>query len=158
MKQRLAFNEVVVKGSSLTKAMIKVGYSPSTAKRTNKLTRTDGWQELLDKYIPEKSLMKVQKQGLKAGRRFHKIIGRDENGKPLYKVEIVADYSTRHKYLETGLKLRGKLRNDEPEGNTYNIVVLDESQRARTLRRIVTDNGTREERPDNISDGNESEI
>jgi DNA-binding LacI/PurR family transcriptional regulator len=47
----------VVKGSSISKAMVKAGYSPSACKRTNKVTDTDGFKELIKQYLPEEHLL-----------------------------------------------------------------------------------------------------
>lgn len=55
IKQTQVFKEVV-NGSSISKAMLKAGYSLSTSKRTNKVTKTQGWQELMKKYLPDKDL------------------------------------------------------------------------------------------------------
>lgn len=55
IQQRKAFKEVV-KGSTLTSAMVKAGYSQTTAKRTNKLTRTKGWKELIEKCLSDNFL------------------------------------------------------------------------------------------------------
>jgi hypothetical protein len=93
IKQKRAFKKVV-EGSSLTQAMKDVGYSLETAKRTNKLTETDGWNELMNKYLPDDDLAKAHKQGLKAD------IPTINGTRP--------DYSTRHKYLETAYKIKNK--------------------------------------------------
>jgi len=61
IKQKLAFQEVV-KGSTLTDAMSVAGYSDSTSKRTNKLTRTKGWSELMEEHLPDSSLAKRHRQ------------------------------------------------------------------------------------------------
>ena len=61
IKQKKAFKEVV-NGSTLKGAMQKVGYSVETSKRTNKLTRSKGWQELLDKHLPDSLLAKRHRE------------------------------------------------------------------------------------------------
>lgn len=100
IKVREAFKKVV-KGSSLTSAMKDVGYSVETSKRTNKLTNTKGWKELLDKSISDKKLIKVLDEGLSAGKMVNE--------------ELEADYAVRHKYLETGLKLKSRFpKEDSP--------------------------------------------
>jgi len=58
IKQVKAFKEVVNGGSTLTAAMRKAGYATSTSKKTEKLTATDGWKELMDKHLPDKLLAK----------------------------------------------------------------------------------------------------
>ncbi len=112
-KQKKAF-EKVVKGSSLTQAMKDVGYSESTSKRTNKLTKTDGWNELLNKHISDVKLTKVLNEGLEAGKTIYK------NEEEIYE----PDFAVRHKYLETGLKLKGHYNSEDiekPKENVYNF-------------------------------------
>lgn len=67
VKQTKAFSEVV-KGSKINKAMKVAGYSDSTSKRTNKLTKTKGWQELMKTYIPDEDLIITHKTLLGASR------------------------------------------------------------------------------------------
>jgi len=103
IKQKLAFKEVV-KGSTISGAMKEAGYSDSTSKRTNKLTNSDGWQDLMDTYLPDKDLARVHKEGLEAGKTIYK------NNNATHEVEEVgyeADYAVRHKYLDTAYKLKG---------------------------------------------------
>ncbi len=91
IKQKKAFKEMVENGSTKKAALIKAGYSENTAKAPTKVTNSDGWQELLQKHIPDSKLAKVLDEGLKAV---------TEKG--------LEDYSVRHKYLETGLRIKGK--------------------------------------------------
>lgn len=67
MKQQIAFKEVL-NGSSLSKAMIKAGYSGTTATTTGKLTNTDGWRELTQKHLSDKELTKKHKEQLNASK------------------------------------------------------------------------------------------
>lgn len=62
IKQERAFKEVVEKGRPVSKAMVDVGYSKNTAVAPSKLTRSKGWKELVDKYIPEKDLLRKHKE------------------------------------------------------------------------------------------------
>lgn len=52
IKQKKAFKEVL-KGSTISGAMVKVGYAKTTASTTGKLTNTKGWNELLEKELPD---------------------------------------------------------------------------------------------------------
>lgn len=74
--------------------MLRVGYSPATAKTPSKLTESKAWKNLLEKYLPDTVLANVHKQGLKATRR--------EGG------EDVPDYAVRHKYLDTAYKVKSR--------------------------------------------------
>mgnify|MGYP001617028629 CR=1 FL=1 len=100
-KHKKAFEEIVENGRNKGEAMIKAGYSPNTAKAPTKMTKTKGWQELLEKHLPDSALIKVHKEGLSASKKI--VI----NGKDLGVEE--PDYGVRHKYLDTAYKVKGKL-------------------------------------------------
>lgn len=67
VKQKLVFKEVV-KGSTISSAMVKAGYAKSTSKRTNKVTATDGWKELMDTHLSESSLAQAHRDLLQQKR------------------------------------------------------------------------------------------
>lgn len=67
VRQRVAFKEVV-NGSTLTNAMKIAKYSPSAVKRTNKLTRTKGWEELMQTFIPDEELAIKHNQQLNSSK------------------------------------------------------------------------------------------
>lgn len=56
LKQKKALKEVGVNGGNISKAMKKAGYSDSVSKRTDKLTQTKGWKELMEQYLPDDML------------------------------------------------------------------------------------------------------
>lgn len=150
IRHKVAFKEVV-KGSSLTKAMKVAGYSDETAKRTNKLTNTKGWQELIDKYISEEKLTQVLADGLGATR--FQFMGLKEGN-----VEV-EDHSVRHKYLETGLKIRGKLKESEGgQTNNYFINNLTVEQQRKLAAEIISPTEESEGESDRISNSDESTI
>lgn len=162
IKQKLAFKQAV-KGSSLTKAMVAAGFSPKSAKHTNTLTRTKGWQELVDKYISEEDLMKVHREGLKATKRQGvggMVIGMGKDGvDSIGHSDIdVPDYAVRHKYLETGYKVRGRLKEQE-HGNTTNILnIIAPDQAERIARRVLDGDSESTGTLNRLSDSNESEV
>jgi len=67
IKQKIAFKEVV-NGSTLTKAMAEAHYAPSTSKRTNKLTRTKGWQELTKQFLNDEEIARKHNEQLNASK------------------------------------------------------------------------------------------
>lgn len=106
LKQKLAVTKLLENPRlSVAGAMREAGYSPETAKVPSDLTKSDGWAELMEKYLPDNKLAKVHAEGLEATRK--------DAG------ETVADYSVRHKYLETGYKIKNKM-----SGDTINNVVV----------------------------------
>ena len=80
---------MVVNGGSVTGAMRKAGYSENTANTPSKVTDSEGFKKLAGELLPDSLLLKVHKEGLKAV---------DPKGNP--------DYNARHKYLDTGYKVR----------------------------------------------------
>lgn len=68
LKQKKAIKKLVENGGkSVSQAMREAGYSEATAKTPSKLTKSDGWQELMDKYMPDKLIAKTHKELFKAG-------------------------------------------------------------------------------------------
>lgn len=108
LRQKKAAKEVVENGGIVSRAMVKAGYSPKTAKNPDKLTKSKGWAELLEKYLPDKKLAKVHEEGLGATFEKAMITGRDQDGNPEYEYISKPDFNARHKYLETAYKIKGK--------------------------------------------------
>lgn len=150
-KQKRAFKEVL-KGSTISSAMVKAGYSKTTASTTGKLTNSDGWKVLVDKFLPDKDLVKVHKEGLMATTKKPHLIDRDDKGRPIYDYVPEDDYSIRHKYLETAYKIKGKIKNEDTPNvstiinvqvnkNTLNIINNAEKQLEEEMRKSIGDNG-----------------
>jgi len=99
LKHKKVFKKVL-KGAPISQAMREEGYALSTSRSTGHLTKTKGWKELKEKYLPDNDLLKVHKEGLKAT----KIIT-----SPTEPDKEYPDYAVRHKYLETGYKVKGRL-------------------------------------------------
>jgi hypothetical protein len=88
------------KGST-REAMIKAGYSPAYANNPQDLTSGQRWIAMLEKDLPDSLLTKVAQEGLKA----RKTIRRSDGSV----VSVEKDMDMRHKYLDTALKMKGKL-------------------------------------------------
>lgn len=84
---------------SVSKAMLESGYPPATAKNPQAITRSKGWKELMDKYLPDDKLLEVHEQGLEATKTI------TSHTEPDY---TMPDYATRAKYLELGYKVKGR--------------------------------------------------
>lgn len=50
VKQKKAFDIAVENGGNMSRAMREAGYSPATAKTPDKLTKSDGYKELMEEY------------------------------------------------------------------------------------------------------------
>lgn len=125
IRQKKAFKEVV-NGSTLKGAMRKAGYSNETSKRTNKLTKTKGWQELMNKHLPDSLLAKVHKEGLSAGK---KIFKNNVTSGEIEEVGVEADYQTRHRYLDSAYKLKGLYAPEKSVTLNVNANIVDPKQR-----------------------------
>ena len=95
IKQEKAFNNLVENGGNVSKAMKDASYSENTYNTPQKLTTSKGFQKLLEEKVKDQHLVKSIKEGLKAT----KLYGKKGIEHP--------DYNARHKYLETGLRLKG---------------------------------------------------
>lgn len=131
MKQKLAFREVV-KGVPITRAMAKVGYRPSTALRTNKLTRSDGWKQL------------CEDAGLTDELLTHALV-----------TDIRKKKGNRVRELELGFKVRGRLNQIDNGGNTYNFNFLTIEQQQRIARRVQAGDTASPAEPDRLPDSDE---
>ncbi len=126
--------------------MVKAGYSLTTSKRTNKLTRTKGWEEMIEKYISEEALLKVHKEGLQAtkssgvGGMTIGLKGSGEVESMGHSDMMVPDYAVRHKYLETGYKVRGRLKEKDITPTQNNFFFIDEQQQQRIAERLARRN------------------
>lgn len=49
-------------GQSLGKAMREVGYSKEYANNSQQLTRSQSWQKLMEKFLPDQKLLQVHKE------------------------------------------------------------------------------------------------
>jgi hypothetical protein len=104
-------------GGIMGKAILDAGYSKTVAKSPTKLTKGKGWQKLISTQLKDTKLMTVLNEGLKAGKRIFK--NNNETGE-IEDLGVEPDYATRHKYLETGLKLKGYY---PKEGNQTNVQI-----------------------------------
>lgn len=119
------------RGKSVSTAMREAGYSDATAKNPKNLTETDAWQQLMDKYLPDKKLVDVHKKMLNAHKLEHMVfpLGMEEadikkllnsvgskpkkiqHGEQAIHVWYWApDQAARAKSVELGYKVKGKLK------------------------------------------------
>lgn len=110
-KQLKAIDNLVENGGNVSKAMRDAGYSEMTAKTPQKLTESKAFNELMAEAITDAKLIKVIDEGLTATKSF----AIDES------LVETPDHATRHKFLETALKVKGAFR-DTPTGNTFNFI------------------------------------
>lgn len=117
IKMRLWLKEYLKCGNA-TKAVqkvYKVGYNSAKTMASDNLSKLN-YQEFMEEAgITDKYLMTKVKQGLNSKRLFSSHTEPDK---------MVADMPTRHKYLETALKLKRRL-SDAPIINSDKTLILD---------------------------------
>lgn len=117
MMQRQAFKNYTENHRNIGKAMIDAGYSEATAKCPSKnLTNTDAWKTMMDEDFPEEEVSKTIGMGMKATKRKYYV---NEDGKKRWVQD--PDHATRHKYVETALKLRGRMK--DTSASSINITI-----------------------------------
>jgi len=116
-KLKLVLDNLAENGGMMGQAIKDAGYSQTVVKSPTKLTKGKGWQKLIEQKVKDSKLIKVLNEGLDAGKRVFK--NNNETGE-IEDMGIEADYATRHKYLDTGLKIKGYY---PKEGNTTAIQI-----------------------------------
>lgn len=62
LKQKLVASKLQETAGNVSRAMRLAGYSSASAKDPQRLTRSKGWQKLMDKYLPDNKLLKVHRE------------------------------------------------------------------------------------------------
>lgn len=136
LKQKKAFDEIGVNGGNISKAMKTAGYSESVSKRTDKLTNTKGWEELMKKHLPDSLLAKRHKELLNK-REVVMIQKNPSNGERVYEQLDQPDTQAVSKGLDMAYKLK-KRYPDEEKGDTYTqINIFDAEQLKRIAKRAL---------------------
>jgi len=138
------FIKGIMDGLTPTEAMRQAGYAENTAtaKQAEKLAKVgETIKDLMDKRgLTDERLLDVLDEGLRATKQIScnviinatKDANEQDAMRPAHEMTKdfveVEDYPTRHRYLETGLKLRGYLQKQEvalgvAPGSQYNITV-----------------------------------
>lgn len=122
-KQRIAAREIAVNHRSASEAMRIAGYSPQTITKPSNMTRSASFIALMDKIgITDERLSRKLDEGLEATKAV--VMGAKSEDSF---VDIQPDYAVRHKYLETGLRLKG-LGKQEPAVSFQFHVKTDEQR------------------------------
>jgi len=87
-------------GKPVSRAMADNGYALSTAKNPSELTESKGWQELMEKHLPDEKLLTVHERALDATKIHGSLTEPDRE---------VPDVPTQLKAVELGYKVKKKL-------------------------------------------------
>lgn len=103
LKHIKTVNILVEKGGSVSGAMREAGYSPKTAENPSKLTRSQGFQSLMEQMgISDSRLVQKLDEGLEATKAVVMGVKSEDSF-----VDVQPDFAVRHKYVETTLRLKG---------------------------------------------------
>lgn len=120
-----AYKKYRLSGMSSYKAARKAGYAHATAWNAHKnIEKRCGFDELLAQAgMDNDTIFKVMGEGLNAVKS---ITVRKPDGVGGFVDEVIdaSDFQTRHKYLETLLKLRGKLQETTEENKEMQIIII----------------------------------
>ena len=109
IKQKKAF-KLVETGRNTGEIMVAAGYSPKTAKAPTKLTKSKGWEELMEQYLPDKLLASKHKELLEIPKKIRTFIKGD-----LTSEYEELDSNAISKGLDMGYKLKGKYAAEKKE-------------------------------------------
>ncbi len=114
-------------GGTMSSAMRKAGYSDAMIKNPQKVTKSKGFKEILEIIgVNDNALAKTLKEGLEA----IKIV------KLRNTHTTIPDFSTRHRFLETTLELKGYIgRNSKPLSTDPDIIFINDIPRPSSIRR-----------------------
>lgn len=100
IRQKIVAQKIMENHGNVSKAMKEAGYSEAYSSNPQELKATKTWEMLLDEYLPDELLTKVAVEGLFAKRI---------QTSPTEGDREVEDYAVRQRYLETSLKMKGKI-------------------------------------------------
>ncbi len=127
-------------GMSKKDALLKAGFSMSTARQPKRVLESKGFQKLLKRRIGDEGLIKTLKEGLKATTTKVVVVGKYKDGTPITKRIHQKDFSVRHKYLKTGLELKGHIKEDPGNNSIINIAVILDKLEDESNNRIIENN------------------
>ena len=101
--QKDAFRKVMEEDKAVSVAMGEVGYKKKTAKNPMNLTKSKGWNELMEKYLPDKLLAEKHQELLMVPKKIRHF----QKGELETEYEEL-DSNAISKGLDMGYKLKGK--------------------------------------------------
>lgn len=123
LKQKKAAQKITENHGNVSKGMLEAGYSPNTAKKPSNLTNSKGWQELMDKFLPD-SLLAKKHQAL-----LNKEEVRLKNNNETGEIDVIPtgqiDVQAVAKGLEMAYKLKGSYA---PEKHEHKIEIDPEEK------------------------------
>lgn len=122
-KQKKAIKNVVENRGNISKAMRDAGYSKKSAKNPKNLTESKSWNQLMDKYLPDKLLAEKHKELLVIPKKVRHFVKGD-----LESEYEELDSNAMKAGLDMAYKLKGKYSPEKKEisGNLSLSEILKE--------------------------------
>lgn len=140
LKQKKAFKEITENHRSISGAMRDVGYSKNTAVKPSNLTKSKGWEELMEEYLPDKLIAKRHLELLnKREKSIVEYRSEEAGGKNIYEVLDQPETQAVSKALEMTYKLKDRYRDGEGDKFTQNNIVIFADDRAKRIARRILD-------------------
>ncbi len=116
-KQKALAKKIVGNPSlPMAEAMREVGYSEASASKPSEVTNSKGWQELMDKYLPDDKVLGAHQDALEATKTSNAAILLTKDGQTVKAEEQglieVPDHQTRLKAVELAYKVKKKIGNE----------------------------------------------
>jgi len=124
-KQKEALKQIVEnRGKPMSQIMKDVGYSPNTAINPSNLTKSKGWNELLEIHLPDSKLLEKHNAALEANKIISANITYGEANEKTNDFIEVPDEVTRLRAVELGYKVKNRLNTGGVTFNEAKILVL----------------------------------
>lgn len=106
------------RGMGVSTAMLEEGYSPNTAKNPKNLTSSNGWNELMEEFLPDKLLAQKHQEMLNVPRK----IRRYKKGE-LETETVELNHEAVGKGLDMAYKLKGRYKNEAEAADSMKDLV-----------------------------------
>ncbi len=152
IKQKKAVKEITEKHRSVSRGMIEAGYSKNTASKPKNLTKSKGWQQLMDKYLSDDLIATKHRELLEASGIGHMLFPLDVTDEQITKLlaeancivkrfmhsetqthvwYFAADNNARKAALDMSYKLKGRYAAEKHEhSGTLSLAELFENSKA----------------------------
>ena len=97
----------------------EAGFAPSVVSHPDRVFGSRSWKELIGEYLPDEEMLQMAKEGMYATKVHSSHTEPDRE---------VPDWANRHKFWETGLKMKGMLEKDAVTVNAIVPVIISTTQ------------------------------
>ena len=121
LKQTMLVGKVIETRGNTSKAMSSVGYSSISAHNPQQVTRSKGWLQLTEKYLPDLHLARKHREFLDSP----KVVRTYRKGELLTEEEETSAQAV--KALDLAYKIKGKYHDDQQQQTNIAIIISGSS-------------------------------